>query len=140
MKPARRWGTSSPNGLSTLLLAGYLNVLGVLESASPPLVAPGNELLFAPRVIVRDGSGVSLHAAIALPVESSVTVTVFNRAGRRVRTLAHDHRAGPGSFVVAWDGKDEGGEDSPPGLYFVRMRSSAAGSVVERTGTVAIAR
>jgi hypothetical protein len=116
-----------------------LYMLGVLESPAEGSVTPHVELSFAPRVLVRGGAATGVHVAIALEAESSVSVAVYNRAGRRIRTLARNTRAGPGSFVVSWDGRDEQERDAPPGVYLIHFRSINGEKVVERTGTVAVA-
>lgn len=59
---------------------------------------------------------ISFTLATAMPVNLSV----YDVRGRRVRTLAADRRrAGPWSVV--WDGRDDRGQQSPSGIYFVRL-------------------
>jgi len=58
-----------------------------------------------------------------------VNLSVYDVTGRRVRTLAVDsYRAGPWSVV--WDGRDDRGQQSPSGIYFVRL--VAAGQSVSK--------
>ena len=49
-----------------------------------------------------------------------ITVTVFDFAGRRVRTLTDGNRE-PGRYEAVWRGDDGTGRAAPPGLYFVRL-------------------
>lgn len=64
---------------------------------------------------------------LGVPRATFVGVRVYDVAGRRVRTLAEDVHAA-GWHRVAWDGRDERGAHSAPGVYFVRM---SAGSFAE---------
>jgi hypothetical protein len=58
----------------------------------------------------------------ALPREARVTLTVFDAAGRRVRTLA-DGAFPPGEHAARWDGRNENGSPVSSGLYFVRFEA-----------------
>jgi len=50
-------------------------------------------------------------------------IVVVSADGRLVRRLAGGL---PGSGVVLWDGRDEGGRPAAPGIYFVTLRSGRA--------------
>jgi hypothetical protein len=63
----------------------------------------------------------------AIPRGRSVSMTVCDVAGRRVRTLVDERKPG-GSFRVVWDGTDESGRPVASGVYFCRL---AAGEIVE---------
>jgi flagellar hook assembly protein FlgD len=56
---------------------------------------------------------------LTLPRAATVDVTVFDAAGRRVRTLLSG-RAPAGRTSLAWDGGDARGRPAGAGLYFVR--------------------
>jgi flagellar hook assembly protein FlgD len=57
-----------------------------------------------------------------------VTLSVFDVAGRRVRTLVDGWmRAGPHSS--RWDGRDDGGRAVASGVYFARLE---AGRILSR--------
>ena len=65
---------------------------------------------------------------LRLPVESQVTVEVFDLAGRRVRRLA----GGPytaGTHTLAWDGREREGRQAANGIYFVRARTAGLEAV-----------
>jgi hypothetical protein len=64
----------------------------------------------------------TMTIACALPRSGDVEVAVLDLQGRHVRTLAQGARAA-GRFEVRWDGHDEQGGLSSPGVYFVRLRS-----------------
>lgn len=53
-----------------------------------------------------------------------VAITVHDVRGARIRTLVEEaHTAG--SHAVAWDGRDDGGRDVPPGMYFYRITTAS---------------
>ena len=56
-----------------------------------------------------------------LAEKTEVSIFIFNLLGRKIRTLV-DEVNGPGSFEIAWDGKDERGRIAPSGIYFMQMR------------------
>ena len=51
---------------------------------------------------------------------SRVSLTVFDAAGRVVRTLV-DEVQGAGEHQAVWDGRDEGGRPTGSGLYLYRL-------------------
>jgi hypothetical protein len=61
------------------------------------------------------------------PAGADVNISIYDVAGRRVRTLVHEHRPA-GVFSVPWNGDDDRGQRVASGVYFYRMR---AGSFVE---------
>ena len=61
------------------------------------------------------------------------TLTVFDMQGRTVRRLA-DSTAGPGTQMIAWDGRYEAGAKVPPGVYLARLE--VAGKAVWNRVTV----
>ena len=56
-----------------------------------------------------------------LAEKTEVSIFIFNLLGRKTRTLV-DEVNGPGSFEIAWDGKDERGRIASSGIYFAQMR------------------
>lgn len=48
-----------------------------------------------------------------------VAITIFNVAGRRMRSLLHE-RLGAGAYEIVWDPTAGPGEPLTPGVYFVR--------------------
>jgi hypothetical protein len=63
-------------------------------------------------------------AAIAfdLAKRGRTRMTVYDAAGRRVRTIV-DEVLDPGSHVRWWDGRDEQGVVTAPGVYFYRLQT-----------------
>jgi hypothetical protein len=60
--------------------------------------------------------------SVTLPARSHATLTVYDMAGRRVRTLA-DGVFGSGSREFTWDGRDDRGAAVASGVYFYRLRA-----------------
>lgn len=58
--------------------------------------------------------------AYTLPEAAPVTVRVFNADGALVRTLLSDAQ-GAGTHELAWDGRSDGGQAVPSGVYFGRI-------------------
>ncbi len=59
-----------------------------------------------------------------LAAPSDVSITVFDAAGRLVRTLEDAHRPA-GVHSVRWNGRGDGGEPVSSGVYFYRMTTPA---------------
>lgn len=64
--------------------------------------------------------------AFRLPTATPVEIGIFDIAGRTIRQLARGERVPAGAHTVRWDGRDEQGALTAPGLYFVRARAGAA--------------
>jgi len=54
-----------------------------------------------------------------------VQIDVFDIQGRLVRSLLKEVRE-PGRYETAWDGKDDQGRETGPGIYFYHVRASGA--------------
>ena len=50
---------------------------------------------------------------------------MFSVDGRRVRTLASGFREA-GEYHLDWDGRDDGAQFSPAGVYYLRLTSAQA--------------
>lgn len=55
----------------------------------------------------------------AVPHRGNVSLTIFDAAGRTVRTLASG-RSEPGRFSAVWDGRSQSGALVPNGVYMYR--------------------
>jgi hypothetical protein len=55
---------------------------------------------------------------------SDVDLTIYNIAGRRVKTLVSEHQA-PGMRVVRWDGTNDEGVAVSGGIYFCSFKAGA---------------
>lgn len=63
-----------------------------------------------------------------LRVEGHVRLSVYDAAGRMVRTLM-DEYAGAGTHSVTWDRTADDGRQVPPGVYFVKLGQLGKSSV-----------
>ncbi len=80
------------------------------DPSGPALLGPSAPNPFAPFTTV----------PFRVPEPCLVDLGIYNVVGERVRTLpAGDLPAGEHERV--WDGRDDRGEDLPPGIYFVRI-------------------
>jgi hypothetical protein len=58
-----------------------------------------------------------------LPGETTIEITVFDVAGRRVRVLQPLAVIGAGRHAVRWDGRDGRGQQVSSGVYFYRIEA-----------------
>ncbi|MDP6529585.1 MAG: FlgD immunoglobulin-like domain containing protein [Gemmatimonadota bacterium] len=63
--------------------------------------------------------------AFSLPSAGRARLSVYDVAGRRIRTLL-DAECTEGNTRVRWDGRDASGHPLPAGVYFVRMSTKDA--------------
>jgi hypothetical protein len=76
-------------------------------------------------IFVKSHPNPSKHSTIisyGLPMQGSVTLTVYSPAGRLVRNLLDGARPA-GIHSIDWDGLDTDGRRVPPGLYFCRLET-----------------
>lgn len=92
-----------------------------------PQAGPGLSLA-AP---VPNPSRGSVAVSFELASRSTVTLTILDGRGRRVRSLLAAEVCAPGVHRLLWDGRGEAGTGLPAGVY--RLRLGAAGKVAERT-------
>ncbi len=57
-----------------------------------------------------------------------VTLALYDAGGRRVRTLVEGDRPA-GTYAATWDGRDDAGGATPPGLYFARFDAPGFGAM-----------
>jgi len=99
--------------------------------AVPDLPAQANGQTVGLSVIPNPSRGV-VDLALGLPDRMPLTAHVLDASGRLIRELATSGSTGSTRRTLTWDGRDFGGRDLPPGVYFIRV---AAGSSVVR-GTI----
>lgn len=103
-----------------------LPIYGITGDPDRPRVgvepeAPAVELAAA-RLSPNPASGPS-RLVFALPRAGHTTVAVVDAAGRQVRELA-DGAFTAGTHELKWDGRDDGGNVTAPGVYFVRIAAN----------------
>jgi len=57
-------------------------------------------------------------------VEGSVTLVLYDVAGRRVRTLLDRESRPAGAHTVEWDGRDGKGASVSSGVYIARIEAN----------------
>jgi len=90
--------------------------------ASPANVGVGPEGHGLPAVTPNPFIG-STRVDFAVRSPGPVDVSVHDLAGRIVRRLVKGEAFEAGIRSITWDGKGDDGDESPPGLYYVRVRS-----------------
>lgn len=99
----------------------YLVKLRALSAASDAPVVAGTldgRAVCAPNPFV---DAASLRFDVPRP--QTVTATVHDVTGRRIRQLASGSRAA-GAAVLEWDGRDDAGRQVPAGMYYWSVRGS----------------
>ena len=116
-------------------------------SAAPAGATPGasNSVAGSPTGAARVAASPSpfqgeTAVSYALPQAPAwVTLSVYDYRGRRVRRLLTGQPAGS-EGTATWDGRDDGGERLPPGIYVVKLEALAArGGEVSAKGVVVYA-
>jgi ligand-binding sensor domain-containing protein len=107
---------------------------------SLPSVGPIHltDLNLTPRVFSPRGNYANAEVAIGfvLGQPGSVTVKIFNRAGRLVREVWTSAPASAGLNLARWDGRDRDGQTVAEGLYIVSVEAGHE----HETSTVAVIR
>jgi len=66
----------------------------------------------------------SVRISYQLPLESEVSLNVYDITGRLVRKLVSGREAG-GIKSVVWDGKDNNNKSVSSGIYFYRLNAGS---------------
>ncbi|MCA9759540.1 MAG: hypothetical protein KDA27_27340 [Candidatus Eisenbacteria bacterium] len=111
--------------LSGLDVAGIGNGNGTGDGTGGSSGSPfGSDALGSTGIRLRHAGAHPTHGparfemSIASP--GKFELGMFDAAGRRVRSLGSAFRSA-GTFQMEWDGRDERGEATPSGLYFMRV-------------------
>jgi hypothetical protein len=123
------------------------------QHISSPLREPGRYAIYAdaggmlgpstlsniavtPRAFSPRGSFANEEASISFTLgrSGSVTVKIYNRAGRLVHEIASGRPMNAGANLVRWDGRDSNADLVPSGLYFVTIE--ALGETKSKTVSV----
>jgi hypothetical protein len=115
------------SGVVMSLPAGYtldIPSWGVVNNVDPTLAvgdgAPHGDLRLDLASANPASGGSRLN--LTLPRGGPVRVVVYDLGGRAVRTLEDGWREA-GTRVLAWDGRDASGNETPAGLYFIRAEA-----------------
>jgi hypothetical protein len=125
---AASYGTPTPLLPST---GASLPIYGV-ESfpLQPVLAAPttGPVAEIAGAIASPNPASGPMRVVFALPRAGQIDVAVIDAAGRRVRDLASASFTA-GAHELTWDGRDDRGSATAPGVYFVRIESGGTARV-----------
>jgi len=114
-------GTGAPGGTGqtglSMEIYGPSLVVGVEETLPPTSTL---ELAGTPNPFQQ-----SIRIHYASPRGGRVSLTVHDLRGAHVATLAQGELS-PGRYSADWDGRAQGGEQAPAGVYFVRLAMSGA--------------
>jgi hypothetical protein len=96
---------------------------GGAVDVDPIVRRPGGRL----GLVARGATGSSLEGGgpvleVELPAATRARLALHDVTGRQVRTLV-DETLPEGVSTHRWDGRDDAGRMSPPGLYFARLRT-----------------
>jgi hypothetical protein len=116
-------GPSTPAAYEWPTYAGNIHRTSTYGDRGPEVgVDPGTVagLQFALRQNSPNPFGAATTIRWVVPNDGTVTLRVFDVAGRLVRTLVNESvAAGPGAVV--WDGRDGAGKRLSSGVYFYRL-------------------
>jgi hypothetical protein len=104
-------------GLFRPFFGGFSQSLVGVEDS--PAGTPRAELASAPNPFLTQ-----VTLSFTLPQSIDTDVAIYDVAGRLERRL-HRGMLVAGPHQLAWDGRNESGQRSEPGLYFVRVRTAA---------------
>jgi hypothetical protein len=130
--PLRLGGTRTGSHLAVPVRepGSYLVAFESTPQAAHPGAASAVE--FTPRVVSFGGlSGALTHGVVVsfeLAVPERVSITVYNRAGRRIREV-WSGPLGSGLQAVRWDGLDSSGARVRDGLYLVHVERGSLRTV-----------
>ena len=98
------------------------------------------ELTVSPPLFTPNADGANDVATLSFDVllvrgSTPVEAHLFDLGGRRVRVLSGQRPVSTGSWELRWDGRGEGGELVPPGVYTVLLKVDAdvTGAGLDRT-------
>lgn len=96
------------------------------------------DLRLEPAVVTPNGDGVNDAATIAFSANrvgaaGVVAVSVYDLAGRRVRTFRESRPDPRGRYELAWPADDDAGRPVPPGIYVVRLERDAESGRADHT-------
>jgi ligand-binding sensor domain-containing protein len=121
----RRLGGTSEGGKVSLVVQEAGRYALYAETTVAQGGAVLSELSFTPRAFSPRGGFANAQVGIGFTLGRSATVTVrvYNRAGRLMREVVAGETLPPGANLVRWDGRDRDGGVVEDGLYVVTVEA-----------------
>jgi len=119
----------STNALRVLTSAASTRDLLPAFAVSPPVISPNQDGL-------NDQAQVA-YTLVQLVRPVAVKAVVYDLGGRPVRVLFSEAE-GSGSYLWRWDGRDEGNNLVPIGIYLIRLEAKTEGGSFVRTGSIGV--
>ena len=117
---AYRFQVRAVNGAGGGQASAVSDAVVVAAASKPTTTQPPHRLAvqalpnpFNPRTTLR----------LALPTPETVSLSIYNLSGQRVRVLLNAESLPAGSHTVAWDSRDDHGAPVASGLYLYRLRT-----------------
>ena len=98
---------------------GYVNSVTESLSEDPEIIVPGEIFLF-PAYPNPFNSNVKIKFNV--PSQKIIEISISNVMGETVRVIKNSNY-NPGVYTIAWDGKNEFGQDLSTGLYFCTLKT-----------------
>ena len=135
------------SGNVTFLGEGDEDAFSGTTVLSPSVLAEGQllgQVQAVPNPFTPNGDGINDEAIIhynllALSTPRPVEVVLYDLSGRRVRVLFAGEEANGRYTDKVWDGRDDQGQQVPPGLYVARVFVSGDSGDAEQSRVVAVA-
>jgi hypothetical protein len=114
------WQRVDAGDAASLIKGEGMTVLGVIEGGVL------GEVAVAPNPFTPNGDGVNDVARFSFPVfkvqnQKAIRLEVYSLAGRLLRRVERTEEHASGLHQLSWDGRDQNGKLSPPGLYICRI-------------------
>ena len=113
---------------------GHKMLVDIISNSSAMLANKEKEIpnVFGITEIIPNPFSGRTSIKFAIPKSTKITLSVYNDAGQKVRTLINE-KLMPGYYTVMWNGSDERGKSLPVGVYFLIMKGGGHKTVKKLT-------